>query len=301
MQYFWLALVYSGQVFLTFAPVFSDDFGYGGLSATIFLWALFTAHFIIFIRNINILFPLGILPPILLTQAVLLTLVFTNSDYFIDVLFSGNREPFDRLHNIGYGSIFRTFVIQGLISFAATSGIWIGKKFDKFLIRKSAYDLDELENIYKFRKKLLPDSTPAFYRFRPLYLKGLILLGMKRHRILGLMHTLWQEDTIIIREILIDPDQKDEPDMVRSFIISMIHRPEIVNSNANEVVLLVSGDHPEITESAHRIGFRDHPWPDPALTEKLKDYVITGEDAWDPFDQVKYALRIPLTRVNENA
>jgi hypothetical protein len=297
LPFLWLALVYFGQSLQVILPIFSDDFASGGLSATIFLYALFTAHLVLVIKNIKILYPLYVLPAILFTQWLILTLIFTNSEAFIDTYLGGDPGSFEVLYDMGYGAVTRTFIIQGLLSLMTSVGLWMERKYDTFNIRKAAYDQDEIERIYNFREKFLPEFTPKFYRFRPLFLKGLTLLGVRKQKVFGFMHTLWLEDTIVIRDIVIDPEQTEDPHMVRSLILKMIYRPEIVNSNAKEVILLIPLNNPEIAEEARSLGFKDHIWPDPSLKEGFALYTMSGvDDPWDPFAHIKAAMRLSLER-----
>lgn len=273
-----------------FLPGLSTMFNGPGFSTAIFLIGLFTSHWAIFFPTMPAWIPLVSLPIIWLTQFLVLQFSFGNPDLIRDSLFGGNPLRYSEFLDMGYGGIYRTMIIQTLISLGVSAGLWMGRKHGKFVYRKAGKDLEEQEQVYSFRNRFHNEEPPTFFKYRTLMKWGQTFLGIKKDRILGMINSLRLEDTLVLYDLHVDPEY-DEPDMDLNLVQHAIVRPEILTSNISEVVLVLPAN---INGASNRFASFGFALPGQKDRERLEELLLKARselfDEWVPFSGDKTIL-----------
>ena len=282
-----LSILQSAVLFL---PGYLSMFQGPGFSAAIFTIALFSAHWAIFVSGIRPQTPLIALPVVFVVQWVVLTFAYSAPDWVTLNLYGGDSMAYQGFTDMGYGGLYRTMIIQTLISMVVSVGLWMGVKHARFVIRKAGKDLEEQERVFQFRNRFHTEEPPPFYRYRSLMKWGQTFLGVKKNRIVSMISALRLDDTLFLYDLHIDPEW-DDPDLPLKMIHSASVRPEILTSNIKDVALVLpTGQNGSLNLYA-KLGFEKPSEADRNRLEKLMQMDFTDRfEGWLPFGEHRELL-----------
>lgn len=303
LPYLYILLVIVLQSIVNLLPTVSSMFAGGGYSASFFTAAFISAHWAIFwprLRSYHILLLMGILV----------------GYQYLTFLWIGMLPPVFQMPWVGIldisgvqyfemGIVYRTLAIQLPIYFVVFIGLWIGKKFDRFTIRRAGLDHEEQEILFGFRIQATGEDENIFYRYSALLSRSLSVVGVKRNRIVSCLSSVRLDDIIYMYDLYVDPKWTQE-DTDIAMVSKIIESPEIQTSSVNYAAILFPENTPEIEDLKLRLGnlgFTD-------ITESSHDYVVKSINKvnnilhhkypdWNPFDRIKQMMLVRLDKQKE--
>ncbi|MDH5657169.1 MAG: hypothetical protein OEZ34_14760 [Spirochaetia bacterium] len=235
--------------------------------------------------------PLFLSPVIFFIAAVLEIFII---DFFNLVSYLSVSNFIQFLDVIESTQMMKNFLMLIFISSLVSSGIWINRNFSEYGIRKGANDLDEVQKIYFWKEKFIPDENCNLFKYQKLLGRSLTLVGTLKNEIVCAVHSVRIDDTLFLYDFFVTPDWREKyPETGRNLIQSLLSRPELKNAGLRICCALVRKELENTLEDYFLSGFKEITENDPVL-KKIRaeaDQVLSNVYSdWKPLGRVDHYL-----------